>query len=132
MLQSNVLSIELVAVSITLVTSTPPKYNRILATIQIGRATPITRRQQFGLCIRATVPHRSNGVDDVPRAQTVTVGALGIAGFATTEQSASVEQLRASGTVNGAIDTAATKQRFIRRIDDCINIEGGDVSAQRA
>ena len=36
------------------------------------------------------------------------------------------EQLRTGSAMNGAVDAATTQQRFIRRVDDGVDIEGDD------
>ena len=51
----------------------------------------------------------------------------GRAGFAAVERFAFLQQLRACGTMDRAVDPAAAEQRRVRRIDDGVDRERGDV-----
>ena len=60
-------------------------------------------------------------MDHVARWDLKTFRDLGVAGLAAAELAAFSQQLRPSGIVNRAIDTAAAEQRRIRCVDDRIN-----------
>lgn len=76
----------------------------------------------------AAMPDRTDGMDHVFGRQPVSAGDLGIAGVAATERAAFVEQLRARGTVDGAINTAAAQQRRVGRVDDGVNAQCRNIS----
>src|SRR4051794_6110174 len=58
----------------------------------------------------------------------VAFGDLGIACCAAAEGTAFSQQLRPSGAMNRAVDTAAAEQRFIGSVDDGVNAKCGDVA----
>src|SRR4051812_10807402 len=65
--------------------------------------TAIAGGGQPGFAERPAIPHRAHGVDDVTRRQAVTPGDLRIAGVATVQQPAFVQQFRTGGAMNRAI-----------------------------
>jgi hypothetical protein len=67
---------------------------------------PVAGGEQLRLAALTTLPHGADGMNDVRRGQAVTLGDLGIAGFAAAEQTAFLEQSRTRGTVDGAVDAA--------------------------
>lgn len=76
-------------------------------------------------------------MDDMARRQTVAAGDLGVAGGATAKPAALHQQFRPRRAVNRTVDTAATQQRTVRRIDDgidaqCRNIGDDDLEGRRA
>jgi hypothetical protein len=87
---------------------------------QLQRAA-ITRRQRLVLAFAAAMPDRADGMNDMPRRQTITLGDLGVAGCAAAKRAAFGEQLRPGGTMDRAIDAAAAEQRRIRGVDDGVN-----------
>src|SRR5882762_1103193 len=76
-----------------------------------------------------SVPERADGVDDKTRGQIVSASDFRFTRLATAECPALREKLRSSGAMNGAIDSAAAKQRRIGRVHNCIDIECGDIAA---
>lgn len=87
----------------------------------------VARCQRSILAMTAAVPHRTDSVNHVPRRQPEPGSDLGVASGAATERTASGQQLRTGRTMNGTIDTAATQQRAVRRIDDGIDGQRGDI-----
>jgi hypothetical protein len=67
------------------------------------------------------MPDRSDGMNDMPGRQTITLGDLGVAGRATAKRAAFGEQLRSRGAMDSAIDAAAAQQRAIGGVDDGVN-----------
>src|SRR3954451_3677254 len=74
------------------------------------------------------MPDRSDRVNDMPGGKSVAFGDLGIACCAATEGTAFSQQLRPGRAMNRAVDTAAAEQRFIRSVDDGVNVKCGDVA----
>src|SRR6185312_7767020 len=70
---------------------------------------------------------RTDGVDDVPRLQPMPAGDLGRAGVAAVERRAFRAQAGARGAMDGAVDTATAEKLAVRRIDDGVDVERGDV-----
>src|SRR5947209_11974217 len=83
------------------------------------------KRRILGLV--STTPDRADGVDDVLRRQPVAPGDLGIARLAAVQRTALYQKLWPCSAMNGAIHSAATEQRRIRRVDDRVNAQAGDV-----
>jgi hypothetical protein len=54
------------------------------------------------------------------------------AGRAAAEEPAFSEELRSGGPMDCAVHPAAAEQRRIRGVDDGINVEGNDVTVDRA
>jgi hypothetical protein len=69
-------------------------------------------------------------VDDVLRGQAIAARDLRLAGLATTEQPALMDQVRSSCAMDGAIDATTAEQGGIGGIDDGINVKPGDVTLQ--
>ena len=59
----------------------------------------------------AAVPDRTDGVDDEAGGQAIALGQLGVARFAAAQQPAFVQQTRAGGTMDRAVDSTAAEQR---------------------
>src|SRR5437660_3940910 len=76
-----------------------------------------------------SVPERADGVDDKTRGQIVSASDFRFTRLATAECPALREKLRSSGAMNGAIDSAAAKQRRIGRVHNCIDGECGNIAA---
>jgi hypothetical protein len=60
-------------------------------------------------------------MNHMPRGKPVALGDFGIAGGAATEAATFGQQLRPGGAMDGAVDAAAAKQRFIRGVDNGVN-----------
>jgi hypothetical protein len=67
-------------------------------------------------------------MDDMARFQPIALGDLGFAGPAAVQCAAFGEQFGTGGAMDGTIDAATAQQRFIRGIDDRIDIEPRDVA----
>ena len=87
----------------------------------------IARCQRGILTMAATMPYRADSVNHVPRRQPEPGSDLGVAGSAATERTARGQQLRPGRTMDGAVDAAATQQRAVRRIDDRIDSQRGNI-----
>src|SRR4051812_39430313 len=83
--------------------------------------------EQFGLAGFSVLPDRPDGVDDMPGRQAIALGDLRVAGLAAVERAALSDKLRSGGTMDRAIDPAATEQRGVGGIDDGIDFERDDV-----
>src|SRR5687768_8923962 len=59
----------------------------------------------------------------------MTAGDARFAGRTATEPAALLEQSRARRAVDGAVDAAAPEQRGVRRVDDRLHVQPGDVVA---
>jgi hypothetical protein len=66
-------------------------------------------------------------VDDVPGRQPVPAGNLGRAGIAAVKPAAFGQQIRSGRAMDRAVDPAAAEQRAVRRVDDGVDRERGDV-----
>ena len=89
--------------------------------------TAIARGQLLILATITTVPDRSDGMDHMPRRQEISLGDLGIAGFAAVERAAFGQQLGPGCIMDRAINATPAEQRQIRRVDDGVNAQRGDV-----
>lgn len=69
----------------------------------------IARCQQVILAGTTAVPNRTDGVNDVRRGKAVPAGDLGVAGRASIQGAALREQFGSGGTMDRAVDTAATE-----------------------
>ena len=79
------------------------------------------------LAAGAAVPDRPNRMDHVPGLEPIALGDLGVAGLAAVEHAAFGHELRPRSTMDRAIDAAPAEQRRIRRVDDGVNAQAGDV-----
>jgi hypothetical protein len=93
---------------------------------ELDRAA-IARGERLVLAFAAAMPHRPDGMNDMPRRQLVAFGDFGVAGLAAVKRAALSEQLRPGGAMDRPIDAAAAQQRGIRGVDDGINAQCGDV-----
>lgn len=64
----------------------------------------------------------ANSMDDLLAWQTVRVRDLGVTCAAAVESATFTEQIRASGTVDGAINASTTEKGLVGRVDDAINL----------
>ena len=87
----------------------------------------IARCEERIFVARTTVPNRSDGMNHMSRRELVTFGDLGVAGLAAVQGPAFVLQFGAGCIMNRPIDAATAEQRRIRRVDDGVNAERGDV-----
>jgi hypothetical protein len=83
--------------------------------------------EQVVLAERAAVPHRPNRVNHVPGLEPIALGDLGIAGLAAVEHPALGHEVGPRSAMDRAIDAAPAKERRIRRVDDGVNAQAGDV-----
>ena len=106
------------------------KCHRLTAVLLRQRkAGAIAGVELFPLAALTAVPHRAHGVDDVAARQAVRAGDLGLAGSATAQRPALLEQLRPRRPVDAAINAASTQQRFLCRVDDGIHAHFRDIIA---
>lgn len=85
--------------------------------------------QQFGLTFAATVPDRTDSMDDVLGRELIASCDLGLARLAAAEGPALFEKLWASSPVDTAVYTTSAQQASIRCVDDGIQVERGDVTS---
>ena len=100
--------------------------SRCVVTAKLDR-TAIARGELLILPTITTVPDRPDGMDHMPRRKEISFGDLGVAGLAAVERSALGQQLGPGRIMDRAIDAAPAKQRRIRRVDDGVNAQRGDV-----
>jgi hypothetical protein len=98
----------------------------IVVTAKLDR-TAITRGELLILPTIAAVPDRSDGMDHMPRWKEISLGDLGVAGLATVELTALSQQLGPGRIMDRAIDAASAEQGRVRRVDDGVNAQRGDV-----
>src|SRR4029450_3037346 len=89
------------------------------------QAPAVAGCQPLGLALAATPPHPAHP----PGRQPVSAGGLGIAGVASAQRAALLQQVRAGGTVDGAVDTPAPQQARLGGVDDGVDLERRDVGA---
>ena len=94
-------------------------------------ARAIAARQKLILVRLAAAPHRADGVDHMLGRQAIGFGDARLAGRTAAELAAFGEQLRPGGAMDRAIDPAAAEERRIRRVDDRVERERGDVGLDR-
>jgi hypothetical protein len=87
----------------------------------------ITRGQRLALA-PATLPHRTDGMNYVPRRQSIGLRDFSITRDAAMERPALGEQFGACRAVDRAIDAPAAQQRTIRSADDRVNAQACDIS----
>nr|DAE46164.1 MAG TPA: hypothetical protein [Bacteriophage sp.] len=85
--------------------------------------------QQHGVLGGAGV-HRPHRVDNPGGFQAVAFGDLGFAGAAAVQRKAFGQQLRAGGTVNGTVHTAAAQQAAVGGIHDAVAVQCGDIALE--
>jgi len=83
--------------------------------------------KQIVLAEGAAVPHRPNRVDHMPGLEPIALGDLGVTGLAAVEHPALGHEFRPRSTMDRTIDAATAEQRRIRRVDDGVNAQRGDV-----
>ena len=83
---------------------------------------------QRGIFARvAAAPDRADGMNHMPRRQSVPHGDFGAAGLATTQGATFGEQLRPGRAVDRAINPAPAEQGRVGGVDDGVNAQGRDV-----
>src|SRR5437870_10504083 len=75
----------------------------------------------------AAVPHGTDRMNDMPRAELIAFCDLGSARGATIELAALLEKLRTGSAMNGAVHAATSQQRGVSRVDDGIHRLLGNV-----
>src|SRR5439155_21733456 len=91
------------------------------------QAISIAGGQKFRLPSLPAVPDRSDGVNDVARRQSVAAGDARLAGGASADGAAFLEQLRPGSAMNRAVHPAATQKGRVRSVDDRVHREFRDV-----
>jgi hypothetical protein len=83
---------------------------------------PIAGRQQFFLAMAASVPHRTDDVNDMPGGKPISARDLCRAGRAAAERLALRAQFGTGRAMDRAINATAAKQRVVCRIHDCASV----------
>ena len=83
--------------------------------------------EKFIHAAAATVPHRPDGMDHMPRRQQVSARDLGVTGRTAVQRAAFGKQFGAGPAMNSAIDAAPAEQGRIRGVDDGVNAQCRDV-----
>jgi hypothetical protein len=84
---------------------------------------PVAGRQQLSLTGRSSTPNGSHGVNDVLRvSESSSARDLCVTCRAATVQTTLLEELRASGAMNGTIDASASQQTRVGGVDDHVGI----------
>src|SRR5262249_19790296 len=83
--------------------------------------------EQPGFTSPSALPDRADGVNDEAGLQAKAGGEHCVTGSATADLPAGLEQLPPGGPVNRPIHTTATEKPAVRRVDDGVHVEGGDV-----
>ena len=81
----------------------------------------VARGQRLIFPPATVVPNRADGVDDMPRRQSMAGRNFGVAGFAAIEGTAFGQEFGAGGAVNRAIDATAAEQARVGGVDDGVN-----------
>ena len=87
----------------------------------------VAGRQRLIFALAAAMPDRADGMNHMPRRQTIASGDFGVAGLAAVERAAFGKKLRPGGAMDRAVDAAAAEQRRIGGVDDGVNAQGRDV-----
>jgi hypothetical protein len=87
--------------------------------------------QHLRLALAAALPHRTDGVDDVPRRQPSRGRGLRPPGLAAAEPPALLEDRRPAGAVDRSVDAAAAEQRAVRGVHDRVRRDLRDVADHR-
>ena len=92
----------------------------------------VARREQLGLAESAAAPHRADRVDHPARGQPEPGRGLRLAGPATAQPAAVLDELRPGRTVDRSVDTSTAEQRRVGGVDDGVDVLAGDVAAHEA
>jgi hypothetical protein len=87
----------------------------------------VAGHQRLVLALASAMPHRTDGMNHMPRRQTVTPGDFGVAGLAAMERTAFGQQFGPGPAMDRAIDATTAEQRRVRSVDDSVNAQGRDV-----
>ena len=91
-------------------------------------AAAVAALEQAGLARAPALPDGPDGVDHEPGRQVERRRGLGVAEGAAPEAPARLDQLGAGGPVDGPVDTPAPQERGVGRVDDRVDVLGGDVA----
>ena len=88
---------------------------------KIERACGSSRASSASSLVAAAVPHRADGMDDVPRLEPVAARDFGRRRSRSRRASRIPPQFRSRGAMDGAVDAAAAQQRAVGGVDDRID-----------
>ena len=88
----------------------------------------ITIREDFRFAATTSHPERADGVDDKTRRQIVSASEFRFAGLATAKCLTFRKKLRSRSAMNCTVNSAAAQQGRVGRVDNCVDIEPGDVA----
>jgi hypothetical protein len=78
----------------------------------------------------ATGPDRPDGVNHVAGLEAIALRDLGRAGLASAEPLALAQELRSGCAMDGPVDSTTSEQCAVRRVDDRLDIDRGDIRHQ--
>ncbi len=84
--------------------------------------------QQGRLSSLSPLPDGTNGVDDIMGRQIKAAGDLRLTSGASTEWTAGLQQRRSGRAMDRPIHPSPTKQGVVGGIDDCLDLELGDIA----
>ena len=88
--------------------------------------------QQFGLAVPAVAIDRPDGVKDILRGEAAGTGRHGVSGGAPADLAPDLIEFahdrRTAGAVDGAVHSAAARQRRVGRVDDRVHRHAGDIA----
>jgi hypothetical protein len=90
-------------------------------------AVLVAAGEEGGFVVVAVVPDGAYGVEDPFCGEVEAGGGFGLAGFATSEEAASGEELGACGSVDGSVYASTAEEGGVGGVDYCVDVEGGDV-----
>src|SRR5262249_2324960 len=93
-----------------------------------GKTAPVAAGQEFSLIGSPPFPDGAHGMDDMAGGKAVAPGALGIPRPATPHGGTFPQHPRPGRLMDRPIDTAATHQGRVGRIDDGINLLLGNIA----
>lgn len=99
---------------------------------QFQRFLVATSEKMLALLRVSTVVHRADSVDDTLGREIVPPRDPSLTSGTAAEAFALIKEAFASGAVDGAVDTAAAKKGFVRRVDNGVELEFSDVAAGEA
>ena len=92
------------------------------------KAAAVAPGEQMILVSISAMPHRPNCMKDPFGGQSESGRGLGVAGCTAAEFFAGRKKLWAGGAMNRPVNASAAEQRRIRRIDDRVHLNRGDVA----
>ena len=81
----------------------------------------IARRQRVIFALAAAVPDRADGMNHMPRRQSISRSDFGVAGLAAMQGAAFGEKPGPGRAMDRAIDATAAEQRGVGGVDDGVN-----------